>query len=161
MGAKHWTETELEFIKRNYKMFTTQQLADMIGKSFSATSHMKARLNLSKGFTFKGKYNRNEEHRKKMSSVKEGKDPFSGDKILRKRQADKLRTGWKREDGYKGSSINGRSELEHRRVWRKAFGEIPKGFHIHHKNGDKKDNRLENLELISASEHTKLHRSRL
>ncbi len=48
--------------------------------------------------------------------------------------------------------------LEHRYIWEKQNGRrIPTGFHIHHKNGDSLDNRIENLELISASEHSKLH----
>lgn len=50
-------------------------------------------------------------------------------------------------DGYK---------YQHRAVWRKQNGEIPEGYIIHHKNGDKTDNRMENLELIHRTKHDQL-----
>ena len=43
--------------------------------------------------------------------------------------------------------------LEHRLIWEKANGQIPEGFIIHHLNGIKTDNRLENLICISRKEH--------
>ena len=45
----------------------------------------------------------------------------------------------------------------HRYVWEKERGPIPEGFHIHHINHDKSDNRIENLELVKANEHHKYH----
>lgn len=45
----------------------------------------------------------------------------------------------------------------HRLVWEEAHGPIPNGHHIHHKSGDKTDNRLENLELLSHGEHSAEH----
>jgi len=48
--------------------------------------------------------------------------------------------------------------LEHRVVWERAHGPIPPGCHVHHKNGQKQDNRLENLTLVENRAHQALHR---
>jgi hypothetical protein len=45
----------------------------------------------------------------------------------------------------------------HREVWEQACGPIPVGFHVHHKNGDKGDNSLSNLELLWHGEHSARH----
>lgn len=42
-------------------------------------------------------------------------------------------------------------------VWINSRGSIPKGCHIHHRDGNKSNNSIENLELMSQSEHLKLH----
>jgi hypothetical protein len=46
---------------------------------------------------------------------------------------------------------------EHILVYEAAYGPVPKGYVVHHKNGDKQDNRLENLEAMTAVAHSKLH----
>lgn len=47
--------------------------------------------------------------------------------------------------------------LEHRVVMFDAGLEIPKGAHVHHRNEDKADNRLENLEVMFARDHVLHH----
>ena len=59
--------------------------------------------------------------------------------------------------GYRVRWKNKKLCYEHRLVWEAIHGPIPSGVHVHHLNGDRSDNRIENLELISASEHGKLH----
>ena len=44
---------------------------------------------------------------------------------------------------------------DHRLVWEAENGPIPDGYIIHHRNGVKDDNRLENLEAMPRSEHHK------
>jgi hypothetical protein len=45
----------------------------------------------------------------------------------------------------------------HQWIWINHWGKPPKGYHIHHVNEDKSDNRIENLELIKAARHLKFH----
>ena len=45
----------------------------------------------------------------------------------------------------------------HRVVWEYHNGEIPKGYHIHHKDGDRNNNDISNLELKEAKEHLSEH----
>jgi hypothetical protein len=55
---------------------------------------------------------------------------------------------------YLNSTIH---ERLHRYVWQKEVGKIPNGYHIHHIDGNKANNSLDNLALVTASGHERLH----
>ena len=57
-----------------------------------------------------------------------------------------------RKCGYFGKTRGNRSYL-HRDVWEASNGPIPDEFDIHHIDGDRTNNDLANLELISKAEH--------
>ena len=45
-----------------------------------------------------------------------------------------------------------------RKFYRAVVGPIPKGFHVHHKDGNPANTALCNLELLSLAEHRRAHR---
>ena len=45
----------------------------------------------------------------------------------------------------------------HRCVINEYYGNIPCGHNIHHVNGDKSDNRIENLIVLPVEQHRQLH----
>lgn len=47
--------------------------------------------------------------------------------------------------------------FEHRLVADQVFGGIPEGYHVHHINGKRFDNRASNLEILSPANHARLH----
>lgn len=59
--------------------------------------------------------------------------------------------------GYVMVRVGRRYRPEHVLIWEAANGTVPKGMHVHHKNGNKTDNRLENLECLTRSEHKHIH----
>jgi len=61
-----------------------------------------------------------------------------------------------RNNGYYGLTTDDRI-LMHRYVYEFYNGRIPNGYDIHHKNELKHDNRIENLECLPKSEHTRLY----
>lgn len=48
----------------------------------------------------------------------------------------------------------------HRKVWEAHNGAIPEGYHVHHKDENRKNNEIENLELLPAKDHLSRHMSK-
>lgn len=64
---------------------------------------------------------------------------------------------------YKNSSIGywqstkSAAIYAHRWVWMMYFGEIPKGMHVHHIDGNRSNNDITNLQMLKPSDHMKFH----
>ena len=59
---------------------------------------------------------------------------------------------------YPAICLNGQNQHVHRLEWEKHNGKIPEGFIVHHKDENKLNWSIENLELLSRSEHIKKHK---
>lgn len=55
------------------------------------------------------------------------------------------------------SQINGKRKRLHVYVWELYNGTVPEGYNVHHKDHDKSNNDISNLELLTAQEHKKRH----
>lgn len=65
----------------------------------------------------------------------------------------------KAPDWFKGKKYRGKYCYEHHLVWEKETGcVVPDGCIIHHKDHDKHNNSIENLQLMPAGTHASLHK---
>lgn len=49
------------------------------------------------------------------------------------------------------------AESLHQAVWKFHYGPIPAGFDVHHKDDDYRNNVVSNLQILSRSDHARLH----
>lgn len=58
---------------------------------------------------------------------------------------------------YFTGSISGRTVRLHQEIFKYAKGDIPPGYHVHHKDGNTLNNSIENLVLSSEHDHHSHH----
>lgn len=59
---------------------------------------------------------------------------------------------------YKVVQRNGKRIQKHRLIWEQHFGKIPEGMIIHHKDGNKMNNDIDNLQMVDVTEHNNIHK---
>lgn len=64
---------------------------------------------------------------------------------------------WYDAKGYACIHLAGKDIKLHRYIWEKAYGPIPKGYQLHHIDGNKRNYHIENLMLVTQSDHFKYH----
>ena len=64
---------------------------------------------------------------------------------------------WLDRKGYPSIWIDGKSVKIHVLVWERVHGRKPKGYDVHHKDFDRGNFSLGNLQLLTKSDHAKVH----
>lgn len=177
-----WTEEMEQFLINNYEGKDCIELSKMINKKFNThftnkhISNKKANLKRRRGIDLTTYINYGKFRRGK-SPANKGK---KWDDYLSKEQQEKARTTCfkkgnipqnHREVGSKRVNVDGYHEikvaepnkwqLEHRVIYEKAHGTIPKGSKVIFADGDKDNLDLDNLVLVSSSQELILNRRKL
>lgn len=135
-----WTEEETNKLVENYSTHTKKEIMEMFPNRSFLSIYKKARtfkLSKDKNIDFKERSNRNTGENN--PNWKGGKKGDGQGHIM-------LRTNKKEY------------RFEHRVIFEREAGiKVPKNCCVHHINGDKKDNRIENLCMMTHKAHTLLH----
>lgn len=158
-NMKLWTKEEVDKLKRLYKDNSLIELSDIFSRSLQSVYKKSRRIGLKKTL---------HDHSKRISQslslaykigrrkLPIGKDhpKWNGGKHLRQ---DGYYDIW--SPNHPNKKGNNRV-LAHRLIMEKHIGRyLLKSEVVHHKNGIKTDNRIENLLIMTQSEHAKLHKN--
>src|SRR3990167_7182742 len=100
-----------------------------------------------------------QKHKENPTSFRKGQTPWNKGKI------GVMPTPWNKSNGkgyinslgYLIICKEGKEYLAHRLIWEKYNGTIPEGFLIHHKDRNKLNNDIMNLELTTREQHERKH----
>ena len=144
-GRVDWTKAEIDRLIEIYPYLKNEVIAIVMKRGINSIQHKANRLKLSKDKEI-SRFIRSEcELGEKNSSWKGGRkiSPQGYVLIMKK--------------GYESSDCMGYI-FEHRYIAEQVMGRyLNKNEVVHHINGDKKDNKIENLKVMTNGEHTILH----
>ena len=148
--TKKWTEEECQFLIDNYTDYTDEELAELLDRSMRSVRVKRHRLGLYVYYA-------------------ESTEPIKGEKwvsheglfVSNKGRVKKCDNRFLRnhvhKSGYVIVSFNGKNKYLHRIVYNAFCGDIPFGYEIDHKDCNKLNNALYNLELVTHSQN--MHRA--
>lgn len=176
--SRAWPEEKIEELRRRYPNEITQRIADDLGKPISTVYSMAKKLGLAKTEEFQnselsGRLTKfNAEERGGHSRFQKGQTSWNkGTKGICGTHPNSRRTQFRKgqkphntlpvgaevvsTDGYRKIKIAEPNtwEFVHRRTWEAAHGPIPPGEMIRFKDGDQMNCDLDNLMLITRTEH--------
>lgn len=115
-----------------YRLYQSGHSLEQVGKAYGVTRQSVYELFKNRGMALRGK-------QKPLPYM-----IYNGEKYTL------------RNNGYYGKT-RGKRTLMHRDVWESHHGKIPQGWDIHHKDQNKMNNNIDNLECLTKSEHTRLY----
>jgi len=143
--GQEWSAKQLEYLRLHYPSERAEDIGAAIGKTKGSVQHKAHRLNIHKdkaGFF--------DARSKAMRGENSGN--FKG----YRRKTKKGYVALYKPD-HPSAGIDG-LVLEHRYIMENALGfQLPDSFDVHHINGKKDDNRIENLVVMTHKAHTILH----
>jgi len=140
-----WTEKETSDLIKLYSKLTNKELLTYFNRTRESISHKASRLEIYKTQKIEFK-NRSMANNKGNLVNWENGNKIKGGYIL---TIGRLRSKGKRRSSYTG---------EHILVMENHLGrELKKGEIVHHLNNNRSDNGIENLELMTQSQHASLH----
>jgi len=148
-GTKKYSNEELDFIKNNYQLLSDEEIAVILNRPIKGISERRKRMGLFRYFQESAGPLKNEIW-KPYDYVYE----ISNKGRVRKNHKHIL-SPQIHITGYVYISIHGKQQLVHRLVYIAFNGMIEYGYEINHKDCNKQNNSLYNLECVTHSENMK------
>lgn len=143
--GQEWSNAQLEYLKEHYPFERAEDVGNAIGKSKSSVQHKACRMGIVKT---------SESFFAVRSALRAGANTWNFNGYKRRTSKGYI-AHYKPEHPFAGKDG---LVMEHRLVVEEAIGHyLPSELDVHHINGIKTDNRIENLQVLTHGEHTTLH----